>query len=431
MPSSGEPSATSVIGIIFILLCLILLSMIFSASESGFLSLNKLRIRFLRNKKNKKALEIGKLLDKKEKLINTLLVGNNIVNISLTTLLTSLFLQLFGQAGIGIATLISTIILLIFGEIIPKTLGSHHPETITFLTVRCISFFSKLLKPFVAVFTFLANSIAKLIGIKRKKAEVSFTEEEIKSIIEIGEEEGIVEEEEKILMHRVFKFTDLSAKDIMVPRTKICAIHVDATYQEVIALSKEKQLSRFPVYQKNIDDIKGILYMKDVLRFSENPEKFSAKEIMRSPHYIFETKKMSSIQQTLRENKQSIAIVLDEYSSTAGLLTMYDIAQSIFGSLQDEYDTAPSQTTIHALTKNEILADGSTKLTEINELFQVNLDSEFYETIGGYLSEKFDAIPQVDTQWNEQDLIFTVKQSTDRQILSVHIKKAEATEEEI
>jgi len=152
---------------------------------------------------------------------------------------------------------------------------------------------------------------------------------------------------------------------------------------------------------------------------------------MRSPHYIFETKKMSSIQQTLRENKQSIAIVLDEYSSTAGLLTMYDIAQSIFGSLQDEYDTAPSQTTIHALTKNEILADGSTKLTEINELFQVNLDSEFYETIGGYLSEKFDAIPQVDTQWNEQDLIFTVKQSTDRQILSVHIKKAEATEEEI
>lgn len=427
MPSS-EPPSTSVIGIILISILLILLSMIFSASESGFLSINKLRIRFLRNKKDKKALQVGKLLDKKEKLINTLLVGNNIVNISLTTLLTAVFLELFGQAGIGIATLISTIILLIFGEIIPKTLGSHHPETITFFTVNVINFFSKILRPFVAVFTFIAKNIAKLVGIKTNKSDVTFTEEEIKNIIEIGEEEGVVEEQEKILMQKVFKFTDLSAKDIMVPRTQICAIPLTATYDEIITLSKEKQFSRFPVYQKDIDDIQGFLYVKDILRFAENQKNFSVKNVMRVPYYIFETKKISSIQQTLREKKQSIVIVIDEYSSTAGLLTMHDIAQSIFGTLQDEYDINPSPKSIQKLENNEILAAGTTKLTEINEFFQVNLSSEFYETIGGYLSEKFDSIPQANTACTEQDLVFTIKQSTDRQILSVQIKKIDSLE---
>ena len=224
---------------LLIALILILLSMIFSASESAFLSVNKLRIRFLRNKKHKGALRAGSLLDNKERLLNTVLVGNNIVNIAITAILTSFSLDLFGPSGVGIATVISTIVLLIFGEITPKTLGSKHPEPIVFTLSPVLFFFSILLKPLVVIFTFISRLLARMFGIRFNETKVSFTEDEIKTLIEVGEEEGILESGEKRMMHRVFKFTDLAAKDIMVPRTEIIFVSLSATYSDIIELSQK------------------------------------------------------------------------------------------------------------------------------------------------------------------------------------------------
>ena len=275
---AGDISLEGVIGLLIAILVLIIFSMIFSSSESAFLSINKLRVRFLRSKKDKKAIKVGKLLDRKDALLNTVLVGNNIVNIAITSLLTSLALQLFGTSGVGIATIVATVLLLIFGEISPKTVGTGHPEAVAFLFTDVIAFLMKLLSPLVFIFTRISRFIAKVFGVNIENTKVSFTEDEIKNFIDVGEEEGVLEENEKKLMHRVFRFTDLAAKDIMIPRTKIKAIPLTASYQAVIELSQTSRFSRFPVYGEDIDDIVGVLYVKDLMFYSTRQQEFSVKK---------------------------------------------------------------------------------------------------------------------------------------------------------
>ena len=414
--------SSSITGLLIFAVVLILLSMIFSASESAFLSINKLRLRLLRNKKDKRAIRAGKLLDKKEKLLNTILVGNNIVNIALSAIITSIALELFGSAGVGYATVIVTILLLIFGEITPKTIGTRHPEGVAFLFAPLIKLFSWIFTPVVFILTKVTRLIASVFGVKFSEKKVSFTEEEIKQFIQVGEEEGVLQAGEKAMMHRVFKFTDLSAKEIMVPRTKITAIPMDITYQKLIELSQKSHLSRFPVYNKDLDDIKGILYMKDVFCKGFDESNFNIKEVLRSPLFILETKKMSSIRQMLEENKESMAVVLDEYSGTAGILTTEDISEEIFGSIYDEYDSVDIPE-IEKKSNHEAILSGSARLIDVNEILGTNLNSENYETINGYLTELYDGFPEKNTEIQDDVCVFTILDSTDRKINKVQIKK--------
>lgn len=421
MPDTPSPANSSNFTVLLIIaVVLVLLSMLFSASESAFLSINKLRLRFLRDKKHKAAMMASKLLEKKDILLNTVLVANNIVNIALSAIITSIALQLFGSGGVGIATLVVTVVLLIFGEITPKTLGTHNPEKIAFFTSPIITFFTFILKPIVFSITSIAKGIAKIFGITFETENVSFTEDEIKSFIDVGEEEGVLESGEKRMMHKVFKFTDLAAKDIMVPRTDMVTIHIDSTFRQLLELSQKTNLSRFPVYEEDIDDIKGIVYIKDLLLHSVNNDNFILKDVMRKPLFVLETKKMSSIQQTLREAKQTAAIVIDEYSGVAGLLTVEDIAQEIFGPMNDEYD-APTKIEIEKINDNEYFITGDTRLIDINEKFNLSLESEYNETIGGYIMEKLDMIPSVNATISDQDITLTVAEVTDRKILKVKI----------
>lgn len=420
--NTAEPPQDSLWGSLILCAVLILLSIIFSASETAFLSINKLRLRFLRNKKDKGALRAGKLLDKKNLLLNTLLIGNNIVNIALSAVVTSIALSLFGNSGIGIATVIVTIILLIFGEITPKTIGSHHPETIAFAFSGVIRFFSFLLKPLVVFFTGFSSLILKILHITAPGKAVSFTEEEIKHLIEIGEEEGILDSSEKKMMHRVFKFTDLSAKDIMIPRTRITAVSIHASFNAVIELSQKTRLSKFPVFKTSIDDIQGVLHVKDMMRFAQNKHLFSVKNCMRQPLFILETRKMSSIQQILRDNNQTIAIVLDEYSGTAGLLTIEDIAQEIFGTMYDEYDSS-ALPEIQKKSETDFVLSGNARLIDIAEKTGIHLKSKFYETIAGYINEKFDNLPEIGTVIREEQVSLTVLDMTDRCVLQVLLRK--------
>ncbi|MBQ7905637.1 MAG: HlyC/CorC family transporter [Spirochaetaceae bacterium] len=417
-----ESDSSSITGLLILAVVLILLSMIFSASETAFLSINKLRLRLLRNKKNKKAIRAGKLLDKKEKLLNTILVGNNIVNISLSAIITSIALDLFGPAGVGLATAIVTVLLLVFGEITPKSIGTHHPEGIAFLFAPLLKFFTWIFSPIVFILTKVTRFIARLFGVKFSEKKVSFTEEEIKQFIQVGEEEGVLESGEKTMMQRVFKFTDLSAKEIMVPRTKITAIPMDITYRKLIELSQKSHLSRFPVYDKDLDDIKGILYLKDVFCKSFNEKNFNIKEVLRPPLYILETKKMSSIRQMLEENHESMAVVLDEYSGTAGILTTEDITEEIFGSIYDEYDSIDVPE-IEKISSTEATLSGSARLIDVNEILGINLESENYETINGYLTELYDGFPENETEIQDDLCVFTILDSTDRKINKVKITK--------
>ncbi|MBO6100342.1 MAG: HlyC/CorC family transporter, partial [Spirochaetaceae bacterium] len=315
---------------LIVLIILILLSMVFSATESAFLSINKLRLRVLRGKKNKKALRTGLLLDSKTKLLNTILLGNNLVNVSLTAFLTALALDFFGESGVATATVVSTVLLLIFGEITPKIIASDYPEKIAFAVTTFISFLSKIFAPPVYFFEKISGFIARLFGVNIESKTVSFTEEDIKTFIDAGEEEGVIEQNEKNMLRQVFKFTDLTAKEIMVPRTEIVAIPLDSTYQEILDLAEKTSYSRFPVYKEGIDDICGFVYLKDML-FFDDAESFSVKKVMRPPLFILENRRISSIRKIFKENKQSIAIIIDEYSGTSGLVTIANLTQEIFG----------------------------------------------------------------------------------------------------
>lgn len=420
--AADSAAVSGLAGLLLAVVVLIILSMIFSSSESAFLSINRLRIRFLRSKKDRGAIRVGRLLDRKEQLLNTVLVGNNIVNIAITALLTSLALQLFGSSGVGIATLASTVVLLIFGEITPKTVGSRHPEPVAFLFSGLISFSMKLLSPLVFVFSGFARLASRALGIKSNQKTVSFTEDEIKNFIDVGEEEGVLEQDEKRMMHRVFRFTDLAAKDIMVPRTKIVAISLTTSYHSIIELAQQSRLSRFPVYRQNLDDIVGVLYIKDMMFYQGKSDNFFVQDIMRPPLYIVGTKKMSSVQQMLRENRQSLAVVIDEYSGTDGILTTEDISREIFGTVGDEFYQARMPQTVE-LARGEALVDGAIRLTEVAERFGCSLHSEFYETLGGYLSEKLDKVPVEGDFYREQGMLFTVKEADATRILTIHVKQ--------
>ena len=416
--------------LIIISIILIILSMIFSSTESAFLSINKLRVRSLRNKKDRRAMRVWQLLNNKERLINTLLVGNNLVNITLSSIITVIAIKLFGNTGVGIATFVTTMLLLIFGEISPKTIATHHPEKIAFFFSGFIYIVEIVLTPAVFIFTGITSGALKIMGVDTKKKEVSFTEEEIKTFIDVGSEQGVIEKNEKTMMHRVFKFTDLEAKAVMVVRKNIKVIPLDAKYQDVIELSERLRLSRFPVFKKDIDDIVGILYVKDLLFYKNNPQDFSVEKVMRPPLFILETKKMSSIQQMLRENRQSMAVVIDEYSGTEGVLTSEDIAREIFGPIADEYKNYAKKSQVQIKNTSSDEVDGLIRLTDINEQLNIKLESELSETLAGYMLEKLDSIPEPGDSITSSGYRFTVSKMDDHRIAKVVFRELKEDEDE-
>ena len=405
----------------------ITLSSLFSASESAFLGLNKLRVHFLREKGDKRAIRAGKLLERKEELLNMLLVGNEIVNVALSVTLTAIFLRLFGPAGLPIATFIATVLLLIFGEITPKSVTTTHPETCAFALSGFVKLFFYILRPFVVFFTFISRIILRIFGISTKKKAVSFTEDEIKTLIDVGGEEGVLEAGEKKMMSRVFKFTDLNATDIMIPRLKVICIDPGMSYRDVVQLSERTRISKFPVYENDdIDNIIGVLYVKDMLFFTEVRDEFSVRKVMRPPLFIPGTTKMSSIQELLHENHQSFAIVIDEYSGTDGILTIEDIEQEIFGAVVDDIyheeeaeEREPSE--FEEFFSKSI--DGSTRLIDLNETLRIKLESKLNETIAGYICEKLERIPMVGESIEESNYVFTVEKLEGHRISKVHVEQ--------
>lgn len=423
------PSDNLIILLLVAITCIVL-SSLFSASESAFLGLNKLRVHFLREKGDKRAIRAGKLLERKEELLNMLLVGNEIVNVTLSVVLTSIFLKLFGAAGLGIATSIATVLLLIFGEITPKSLTTRYPEKSSFFLSRFVWFFFYFLRPFVIIFTSISRLFLKIFGISTKKKQATFTEEEIKTFIDVGGEEGVLENGEKNMMNRVFKFTDLNATDIMVPRCDVIGIETKASYRDIIQLSERTRISRFPVYAEDgIDNILGVLYVKDLLFFRGAKEDFSVEKLMRPPLFIPGTTKMSSIQEMMRKNKQSFAVVIDEYSGTDGILTTEDIEREIFGAIADDFQKAGDPTSVHIKNPDDNLLDGSARLVDLADELHLKLESRDNETIGGYICEVLGHIPVPGEFIEVGEYRFEVSSMDRLRIASVHCTRISGGEE--
>jgi len=433
MDSSKPPPAESNIMILLLCAaCLVTLSMLFSIAESSFLSINKLRLRSKINRREKRALRAGKLLKEKEKLLNTLLVANELVNILLSSILTATALKMFGASGVGIATAVTTLFLLIFGEITPKAVSTRYPDFFAYGLSFFVLVTVKILSPIIPVFTFISRLILKIFGISTEKENKSFSEEEIKTIIDIGSESGIIDKSEKNMMHKVFRFTDLEAQSIMIPRTKIISVPVSAKYRDIIELSERSHLSRFPVYRKDIDDIVGILYVKDLLFYEGLKKDFSVQNIMRPPLFIPGTKSISYVQTQLSQNHQTIAIVIDEYSGTDGILTKEDIFSEIFGFIKNNTKKAQNLISLNNLDgadSKSFTVSGETRLLELQEHLHIQLNSEINETIGGWITEKLDHIPEAGEKVEFSGFQFTVKKINLRRIETVEIQNLSGDEE--
>ncbi len=414
-------------GLLSVSILLVTLSMLFSISESAFLSMNKLRLRVLRKKKDKRALRVGKLLDRKEILINTLLVANDLVNILLSSILTAVSMRLFGQKGVGYATFAVTLILLVFGEITPKAISTRNPDGIAYALSLFVKIVVIILKPLVIVFTGFARIVLKIRGVNVKNQKELYSEEDIKSFIEAGGETGILENGEKNMMNRVFKFSDLEAYDVMVPRTSIVMVRYDFSYKQIIELAQRTRFSRFPVYKESTDNIIGVLYLKDMLNFS--PEDFSLKKVMRPPLFIPGSKKISSVQQVMQENRQSIAIIIDEYAGTDGLLTQSDIYREIFGTNENNMPWRNSPNIQKLKGKTEFNLDGATLLLDMKDIIGIKLNSEVNETLGGWITEKLNRLPVVGDSVTFEGWSFTVKAVFQRRITEIHLKKLSSKEE--
>lgn len=390
--------------------------------------MNKLRLMILRKERNPRAVRAGKLLEKKELLINTLLVANELVNILLSSIITAVAMTLFGNSGVGIATFVVTICLLIFGEITPKAVSTRNPDKIAYALAFFVDVVMHLLYPFVLIFTLISRIILKIRGINVDKPAQTYSEEDIKSFLDVGEEAGVLENAEKNMMSSVFKFNDLNAAEIMVPRTMIVTLSENASYDEVIETAQRTRFSRFPIYRNSIDDIVGILYLKDLLKTT--PKEFSVKKIMRFPLFIPGTRKITSVQQVMQENRHSMAIIIDEYSGTDGLITQSDIHREIFGTAVNRTPWGGEFNIVDLEKASSFELDGATLLIDLKLHLGISLDSAVNDTLGGWIMERLDriAVPgdRVKTDvWN-----FTVIKVEKRRIISVKVEKIDGIKRE-
>ena len=392
--------------------------------------MNKLRLRILRKNKDKRALIAGRLLDRKERLINTLLVSNDIVNIFLSSIITSVALEMFGQKGVGIATLIATLLLLIFGEITPKTISTRCPDRIAYALAPFVQVVVAIMHPIVIVVTFIARCVLRIFGIKTNAKKQSYTEEEIKTFFDMSSESGVIEENENRMMTQVFKFSDLEAQDIMVPRTKIRAVPHDASYRDIIELSQRLGFTRFPVYRESIDDIVGIVYLKDMLAYKESQSTFNLLNVMRPPLFILGTKKITSVQELLFESHDSMAIIVDEYSGTDGVITEKDISREIFALPGEDSLRGKVFDFDNIEDKTDFEINGSVLLRDLKEDLHIALESNINETIGGWFSEQIDRMPENGDTVEFEGWLFTIKKIQAHRVERIQISKLPAEDGE-
>lgn len=365
----------------------------FSASETALMSLSKIRIRYMKEEGVKGAKLVGSLTDNPNSLLTSILVGNNVVNIAATSISTSLFMSLYGENGVPIATAVMTILVLIFGEITPKTIAANNTEKVALVVSRPIKTIIVILKPIVGVFNMITWVIFKILGVQDKGIQPYITEEELKTMVNVSHEEGLLEIEEREIINNVFEFGDMQAKEAMVQRLDIVAIDVEDSYEEIIELFKTEKLSRMPVYEETIDDIIGILNIKDIIFLSdEEIAKFNIKEYIRDPFFTYEFKKITQLLEEMKKDKSQMAIVVDEYGGTAGLITIEDLVEVIVGDIEDEYDEEEDE--IEVISSNEFLVEGSTKISDVNEVLDINLESEEFDSIGGYIIGYIKHIPE-------------------------------------
>lgn len=374
------------------LLVLLALSSFFSSSETALTTVNKIRMRTLSENGDKKAERVLRITNDSGKMLSAILIGNNIVNLSASSIATSLAIRYFGSVGAGIATGILTILILIFGEVTPKTMATLEADKLALKCAGVIEVIMFILTPAIFVINRLSMGVLLLLHIDPNASSKLMTEEELRTIVDVGQESGVIEHEERNMIHNVFDFGDSEAKEVMIPRIDMTFVQADSTYDELIDIFREDKFTRLPVYEESTDNVIGIINMKDLLLYDNDKEHFSIRDFLREPYFTFEHKNTADLFIEMRQSSISLAIVLDEYGVTAGLITLEDLLEEIVGEIRDEYD-ADEEDAITALNDREYMVLGSTHLDDVNDELGLHLESDDYDTIGGYCLGQLDHLP--------------------------------------
>jgi len=401
------------------LVILLLFSAFFSASETSLMTLSKIRLRHMVDSEIKGADLINKLLKTPSKLLTGILVGNNVANIGASALGTSLAIQYWGDSGVGIATAIMTILVLIFSEITPKSLAAQNSEKVSLKIVRPLSLITIILSPITMVLTYITNTIIKIFGGEIGKQRPFITEEELKTMVNVSHEEGVLEGEEKQMIYNVFEFGDSQAKDVMTPRTDMIVANANSTYEELIKIFREEQFSRLPIYEDTVDNIIGVLYIKDLIFFEDGKEEFSIEKHMRVPYFSYEFKSTVDLFADMRLKRVPIAILLDEYGGTAGIVTIEDLVEEIVGDIDDEYDDDTDK--IEVIKEDEFIVDGDTKISMVNEMIGLNIESDDFDSIGGYVTGIHGRLPATGETINFNDTKFIILDTSKNRIVKLKI----------
>lgn len=419
------PSETGQLIAIIILLCL---SAFFSSSETALTTVNQIRMRTLADNGDKRAARVLHVTGNPGKMLSAILIGNNIVNLSASSISTSLAIHLFGNTGAGIATGILTFLILIFGEVTPKTMATIKADSMSLTAAAPIGFLMKILTPVIFIINKLSLGLMFLLHVNIKDAQKKMTEEELRTIVDVSQENGVIEHEERDMIHNLFDFGDAEAKEIMVPRIDMTFVQADATYQEVLDIFRQDMFTRLPVYEDSTDNVIGIINMKDFLLQNDTPE-FSVRNLLREPYFTYEHKNTADLFLEMRKSSISLAIVLDEYGVTAGLITLEDLLEEIVGEIRDEYD-ADEEDDITRISDREFYVLGSANLDDVSEALSLHFTSDDYDTIGGYCLGLLDHLPEKnEIILTDNNILLRIDRMEKNRIERIYIRLPEPLEE--
>lgn len=403
-----------------VLIILLFLSGFFSSAETALTTVSKITMRSMADDGDKRAaLVLDVIENQKTKMLSAILIGNNIVNISASSLATTLAYS-FGGYMVSIVTAVLTVLILVFGEITPKSMATLRAVKFSLSYIRVIHFLMTILTPFIFIVNLFSRGILVLLRINPDEANKAMTEDELRTIVDVSHEDGVIESDEKEMIYNVFDLGDANAKDIMVPKVHVTFASVDNTYEELIDIFREDKFTRLPVYEETQDNIVGIINMKDLLLYDANTE-FHMKDFLREPHFTYEYKNISELLVEMRDSTFNIAIVLDEYGEMAGLITLEDILEEIVGEIHDEYDEKEDEL-VQQISDREYIIEGSMSLDDVNDHLNTKLESEDYDSLGGFIIEHLDRLPATGDEVMTEDGIRLVVEKLDKnRVESVHI----------
>ena len=408
------------------LMIFLALSAFFSGAETALFSLSKLHLKKLQKKEHTVQVEsIVKLLDDPQRTLITILIGNMFVNITASSLATYLAIKLFGNIGVGIASGFMVFMILVFGEVVPKSLAITHAEKISKRVARTIELLSMILFPLIKLLKLLINGLYNLFGMNKKRKKKEITEEDLITLINVGKDEGVIEEQEKKMIKNIFEFGDTTVKEVMIPRVDIDFAPHDVTLNSIVKMIKKSGHSRIPVYEGTIDNIIGILYVKDILKIYRKlfqlKETFDVKKILRKAYFVPENKKIDELLDIFQKDRIQIAIVIDEYSGTDGLVTMEDVLEEIVGEIIDEYDKEIEL--FKKIDENTFIADGMINIDKINEILHVKIPEDDFETLGGFIYKLIEKVPREEEEIIYKNIKIIIKRVIKNRIKRVKIIK--------